>query len=173
MRLERGSYQGRQAAVGEAIADCDKAPRSGRMTQSSATAWPGSYRRRLPTAARPARVTPCNWQRRPSRCLANNGAFWNTLGVANYRAGQWKAAVEALEKSLQLQRDNAWDLFFLAMAHWQLGDREAAEMITGRASRGWKSRSEDVALSASAPRRRVAGSISQTGGRGAKPTDIK
>ena len=56
----------------------------------------------------------------------NNAAFWNTLGVADYRAGQWKDAVEALEKSLQLQKDNAWDLFFLAMAHWQLGEREAA-----------------------------------------------
>src|SRR5262249_54029929 len=27
------------------------------------------------------------------------GGFWNTLGVAHYRAGEWKAAITALEKS--------------------------------------------------------------------------
>jgi tetratricopeptide (TPR) repeat protein len=52
---------------------------------------------------------------------------WNTLGAAHYRAGDWKAAVTALEKSMELGRGgDAYDWFFLAMAHWRLGDREQA-----------------------------------------------
>jgi tetratricopeptide (TPR) repeat protein len=46
---------------------------------------------------------------------------WNTLGVAQYRAGNWKKAIVALEKSLELNRGiTAHTGFFLAMAHWQL-----------------------------------------------------
>jgi eukaryotic-like serine/threonine-protein kinase len=55
------------------------------------------------------------------------GAFWNTLGVAQYRAGNWDAAREALAKSVQLRNGgDSFDFFFLAMAHWQLGDQEQA-----------------------------------------------
>ena len=32
----------------------------------------------------------------------DNWLYWNTLGVAAYRAGDWKTAVEALEKSMSL-----------------------------------------------------------------------
>jgi tetratricopeptide (TPR) repeat protein len=39
----------------------------------------------------------------------------------------WKAAVTALEKSRELSKGgNSFDWFFLAMAHWQLGDKEQA-----------------------------------------------
>jgi tetratricopeptide (TPR) repeat protein len=56
-----------------------------------------------------------------------NGDFWNTLGAAFYRAGQWQDAVTALEKSLRLRSGgNSEDWFFLAMAHWQLGDAAKA-----------------------------------------------
>jgi tetratricopeptide (TPR) repeat protein len=56
-----------------------------------------------------------------------NGNIWSTLGVAHYRAGEWKAAVSALEKSMSL-RDGAdcAACFFLAMAQWQLGDPSQA-----------------------------------------------
>jgi tetratricopeptide (TPR) repeat protein len=51
----------------------------------------------------------------------NDGNFWNTLGVANYRTGDWKAAVAALEKSIELREGgDGSDFFFRAMAHWQL-----------------------------------------------------
>jgi WD40 repeat protein/tetratricopeptide (TPR) repeat protein len=55
------------------------------------------------------------------------GTYWNTLGVAHYRAGDWKAAIEALTKSMEYRNggDSA-DWFFLAMAHWQLGDKTQA-----------------------------------------------
>jgi tetratricopeptide (TPR) repeat protein len=53
--------------------------------------------------------------------------YWNTLGVAQYRDGQWQAAVEALNKSIELGSDGiSFDCFFLAMAHWQLGNKEEA-----------------------------------------------
>ncbi len=54
------------------------------------------------------------------------GGMWNTLGVAHYRTGNWKEAALALEKSLALQGDNSFDQFFLAMAHWQTGEKEKA-----------------------------------------------
>src|SRR5262249_40644432 len=34
---------------------------------------------------------------------SKDGTFWNTLGVAHYRTGNWKVAVEALEKSMALR----------------------------------------------------------------------
>jgi WD40 repeat protein/serine/threonine protein kinase/Flp pilus assembly protein TadD len=56
-----------------------------------------------------------------------NGNLWNTLGAAHYRAGDGKAAVEALTKSMDLrQGGDAFDWLFLAMAHWQLGHPDEA-----------------------------------------------
>jgi tetratricopeptide (TPR) repeat protein len=55
------------------------------------------------------------------------GHNWNTLGAAHYRAGSWKDAVAALDKSIGLrQGGNSNDWFFLTMAHWQLGNKEEA-----------------------------------------------
>jgi tetratricopeptide (TPR) repeat protein len=52
----------------------------------------------------------------------------NTLGVAHYRAGDWKAAIAALKKSVELDQRPAtsFNAFFLAMAHWQIGEKEQA-----------------------------------------------
>jgi uncharacterized protein HemY len=59
---------------------------------------------------------------------------WNTLGVAQYRNAAWKEAIEALTKSVQLSKDgNSSDFFFLAMAHWQLGEKEQARTWYDRA----------------------------------------
>jgi tetratricopeptide (TPR) repeat protein len=47
--------------------------------------------------------------------------------VAQYRLGDWKAALVALEKATSLRKqNNSTDWFVLAMAHWQLGDKEQA-----------------------------------------------
>jgi tetratricopeptide (TPR) repeat protein len=55
------------------------------------------------------------------------GAYWNTLGTAQYRTGLWDEAIAALQKSMDLTAGGiGFDWFFLAMAHWQLGDKEAA-----------------------------------------------
>ena len=56
-----------------------------------------------------------------------NGAYWNTLGVAQYRAGDYEAAIKTLGKSMELGSGGvAFDWFFLAMAHWQLKHTEEA-----------------------------------------------
>jgi uncharacterized protein HemY len=56
-----------------------------------------------------------------------NAWLWNTLGVAQYHNGDWKAAIAALNKSIQLaKRGDSSDYFFLAMAHWQLNEKDKA-----------------------------------------------
>ena len=52
----------------------------------------------------------------------------NTLGFVHYRAGNWQASVEALQKAVKLRAGgHAADWFFLAMAHRQLGNKEQAQ----------------------------------------------
>src|SRR5262249_46366782 len=64
-----------------------------------------------------------------------NGSIWNTLGAARYRRGQWKDAIAALEKSMQLRHGgDSEDWFFLAMAHWQLDEKDAARQFYDRAA---------------------------------------
>jgi serine/threonine protein kinase len=56
--------------------------------------------------------------------------FQGTLGTAHYRTGDWKAAVADLERAVGLRKpddsDNAYNGFFLAMAHRQLGEKDKA-----------------------------------------------
>jgi Tfp pilus assembly protein PilF len=61
--------------------------------------------------------------------------YLNTLGVALYRAGKPAEAVVRLEKSLATRQGKtaAFDLFFLAMCHAQLGDKEKAKDCFARA----------------------------------------
>jgi hypothetical protein len=56
------------------------------------------------------------------------GSYWNTLGVAQYRAGRWQESREALEKSLRIfgGHDEGFNTVFLAMVCWKLGEKEAA-----------------------------------------------
>jgi serine/threonine protein kinase len=55
------------------------------------------------------------------------GGYWNTLGVALYRTGAWDESIKALTRSMELTRgDSPHDWLFLAMAHWQKGDRAQA-----------------------------------------------
>jgi serine/threonine protein kinase/tetratricopeptide (TPR) repeat protein len=50
---------------------------------------------------------------------------WLALGIAQYRAGSWQAAVEALTKATEFgQGGDRAEWFFLAMAHWQLSDKK-------------------------------------------------
>jgi serine/threonine protein kinase/tetratricopeptide (TPR) repeat protein len=74
------------------------------------------------------------------------GSVWNTLGLGYYRAGDWKAAIAALEKSMELYADkgeDAWRESFntlvLAMAHWHLGNKTEARAWYDRAVR-WQER---------------------------------
>jgi tRNA A-37 threonylcarbamoyl transferase component Bud32/tetratricopeptide (TPR) repeat protein len=57
-------------------------------------------------------------------------SYLGTLGTARYRAGDWKAAIVDLETTIRLRTPddptNANEGFFLAMAHWQLGEKAKA-----------------------------------------------
>jgi serine/threonine protein kinase len=67
---------------------------------------------------------------------AGQGTFWNTLGVARYRAGEWKGALEAIDRSMKLRKGgDSFDWIFAAMAHWQLGEKEQARKWYERAMR--------------------------------------
>jgi serine/threonine protein kinase/tetratricopeptide (TPR) repeat protein len=57
----------------------------------------------------------------------NSGVIWNTLGVAQYRASNFKDASMALEKSVEFSKGgNGVDWFFLAMSLEQLKEKEKA-----------------------------------------------
>ena len=62
------------------------------------------------------------------RLAPEEGAFWNTLGVAHYRARHWDESIRDLEKSMQLMagKFESYNTFFMAMAQWQRNDREQA-----------------------------------------------
>jgi serine/threonine protein kinase/WD40 repeat protein len=79
-------------------------------------------------ARRGVELATCAVEQRPQAANA-----WNTLGIAQYRAGNWHAAKTALEKSMSLQGANVCDLFFLAMTHWRLDERKAARELFERA----------------------------------------
>jgi tetratricopeptide (TPR) repeat protein len=110
----------------EAIAEYREALRLNRAndTAQNALAWllttcPDPQLRDPGEAVRLARMA--------TELAPRNGSYWNTLGIAQYRAGDWTAAITALNKSMQLRRSgDSTDYFFLAMAHWQLGEKDQA-----------------------------------------------
>jgi tetratricopeptide (TPR) repeat protein len=62
----------------------------------------------------------------------NPGSIYqNTLGLAYYRAGRYREAVEVLEANLRRPDDSglAWDLYFLAMCYQKLGDPGRARQL--------------------------------------------
>ena len=63
------------------------------------------------------------------------GAYWNTLGVARYRAGNDLAAIQALSRSISLSpaHGSPYDFYYLALANHRLGYRKPAEAWLGRA----------------------------------------
>jgi tetratricopeptide (TPR) repeat protein len=74
--------------------------------------------------------------------------YWGTLGVARYRVGDWQAALDSLQKAVRLSHGGDGGAgFFLAMAHWQLGNKEQARRCYGQAvARVHGNKSRDVEL---------------------------
>jgi serine/threonine protein kinase/tetratricopeptide (TPR) repeat protein len=74
--------------------------------------------------------------------------MWRTLGWSEYRAGNWKASVAALEKSMALRKPpggDPGDWFFLAMAHWKLNNPAEARRWYDRAARWMEQRPRNTA----------------------------
>ena len=58
----------------------------------------------------------------------------NTLGVAHYCNGDYKDAVTELKRAMDLRSaGDSFDWFFLAMAHWRLGESDLARTWFDRA----------------------------------------
>jgi tetratricopeptide (TPR) repeat protein len=70
----------------------------------------------------------------------NRYLFHNTLGVALYRSGNPAEAIPVLELSLKNQVEDAaaFDLFFLALCHHELGHIDQAKEYQERAVRWFK-----------------------------------
>jgi tetratricopeptide (TPR) repeat protein len=81
-----------------------------------------AYRRALRQAEVACRLAP------------QNGNYLNTLGVAQYRLGQYQEALATLTRSDQLRSKGSHpaDLAFLAMAQHQLGQKEQAQATLAR-----------------------------------------
>src|SRR5690606_9861045 len=55
------------------------------------------------------------------------GYYWRTLGAAHLRRNDPASAISALEKANECAGGGSpWEWYFLAMAHWQLGNKEEA-----------------------------------------------
>ncbi len=84
----------------------------------------------LATAADPAVRDPEKAVELSKRALEldpDNGNHWSNLGVAEYRAGDFSAAVEAFEKGDSMRKDGDMvHRMFFAMACWQNGDKQRA-----------------------------------------------
>jgi eukaryotic-like serine/threonine-protein kinase len=57
----------------------------------------------------------------------NKGLYYNTLALVEYRRGRWNDSIAAATRSIAIGNGgDASDWFFLALAHWQLGEKEKA-----------------------------------------------
>ena len=66
----------------------------------------------------------------------NDGENWNTLGIAHYRDGNWNAALDALQKSMDLRNGgSSVDWFIVAMAHCQKGSDDVSRTWFDKAVR--------------------------------------
>jgi hypothetical protein len=74
------------------------------------------------------------------RLAPNKYEYLNTLGVVYYRLGRWNEAVATLQDAIKANGDKAtaFDLFFLAMCHQQLGQLEKARDSYSRANAWWQ-----------------------------------
>jgi len=64
--------------------------------------------------------------------------YWNTLGVAQYRSGDWRSAIDSLDKSMMLRDGgDGFDWYFASMAYSRLGERSRAEEFYRKAE-AWR-----------------------------------
>jgi tetratricopeptide (TPR) repeat protein len=107
-----------------------QALRPGDARLANNLAWPLACR---PGASPASRRRTVELARKAVALAPRTRAFWNTLGVALYRAEDWGAAAEALETSMRLHDGgDAYDWLFLAMARAHLGEEGPARRLYER-----------------------------------------
>jgi hypothetical protein len=82
--------------------------------------------------------------RRAEVSQPNVAVYLNTLGVAQYRSGLWRDAIATLERAEQLDPQTYFGFngFFVAMAHQQLGENDAAKSWFDRSAQ-WMDQGHD------------------------------
>jgi tetratricopeptide (TPR) repeat protein len=125
--VQRGRFYDQIREYEKAQADFVKAAELGSdnpMINNNA-AW---FSIRFPSGNPESVERAVRWANKVVELAPQKGYAWSTLGVAHYRAGDWKVAIEALEKSEEIDKGKNFSFngFFLALAHWQLGHHDEA-----------------------------------------------
>jgi len=88
------------------------------------------------TSARDSRDAVRN-ARRATKIEPDSGNYWNTLGAAQYRSGEWEEARNALARSMLLRSNgDSFDWFFLSMIDQKTGNAKDARVLYDKAV-GW------------------------------------
>jgi tetratricopeptide (TPR) repeat protein len=107
------------------------------MLNSTSTnaAWFNNASWNLATTENPTNRDPALAVELAERAVKiNPQGDWNTVGVAYYRAGDFKQAIADLEKAVQLEgRGTSFDFFFQAMAAHQVGNADDARRFYAKA----------------------------------------
>jgi hypothetical protein len=127
-KLRLGEYE-------SALPDLEKSggPHANDAVANNSVAWSLVVQ---PEAGRRYAQLAIAWSQRAVELAPEKGTYWNTLGVAHYRGGDWDEALVALAKSDEILQGEKLSLntFFLAMAHWQKGNREEARAWYGKST---------------------------------------
>jgi tetratricopeptide (TPR) repeat protein len=131
LELERGFAWEGLGRIGERARAFERAlelgvplPPGGKAELLNAIAW------HLATAADPEERDPARaieLARSAAEQAPGDWGFLDTLAVACYRAGKWREALDAAAEARRRHEGNRpvpW--FFVAMAHWRLGEKEEA-----------------------------------------------
>ena len=93
---------------------------------------------RSPKASSERYQQALSWAQQACELNRRSANLLNTLGVAQYRTGDYEAAQETLQQAIALRpdsdsnKDSAWDRVFLAMTWQQLGNRNQAQQTLER-----------------------------------------
>lgn len=123
-----------QRLYDEVIANCPDEP-----TAKNTVAWllvsnPDERTQRADVACQLARHAV---DRNPEQ-----SAYWNTLGLALYRSNRFLESVEATQRSLAITKNDEYDLLFLSMAKWKLGQETAARDLFVQSMSAYEAKQE-------------------------------
>jgi WD40 repeat protein/Flp pilus assembly protein TadD/tRNA A-37 threonylcarbamoyl transferase component Bud32 len=124
--LRRANFYTSQAQVGKAVSDYSKSLKLNPADPAvhNSLAW------MLATCADATQRDPARSVELAKRAVelsSGTGEYWNTLGVAQYRVGDWQAAIVSLRKSIALREAaDCSEFFFLALSCYQSGEMQMA-----------------------------------------------